>query len=784
MNKPTALITRWWDFPAALILVTALLTSASRLVSTNWTTNLGIVQTLVTFGFIAGLALGKSRFSARIAFALATAYGAAAVPWQLGITIRENLPWLERMMALINRLGVIISQLLARDTVVDSLLFLVLMSILFWVLGVQAGYTLVRHGSAWGAALPAGIAMFVIHLFDPYVSRRVWYLAIYLFFMLILVARMEYLHRQNSWQKSKTALPPHLGLDFIRVTIIATTLIVLLSWSVPALANSMPAVARAWQPVRRAWNEMRDRFENAFASLNPSVGIVSEYYGANAILGRGNPLTDAMAFTVNVPANLPSNVRLYWRARTYDVYNEGQWLSTITRSYPFNPQEDDLAVPQDAGRWSGSFDIIGYTHLATLFSPAQPLWVSRPANVEYITNSDGTIDLSSIHARPSLDPGEIYRAQASISNATVLQLKSAGIEYPDWITARYLKLPGTITARTYQLAEQITAGLENPYEKTVAITEYLRKNITYITTLDRNPPSNQEVIDWFLFDYRQGFCNYYATAEVVLLRAVGIPARWAVGYAEGEKTESGSYAVRQRDAHAWPEVYFPGYGWVEFEPTVSQPNIVRLSGETNPSDDPDRPSSDIQDLIDDETRQELLRERERMNLPAQEQKNPMVVVYWIIAVAIGSGLLFLAWRYLPRVNWKPVPVVLERILLRMGFQPPQRLKLWARRAELPALVKAYLEINHALSRLGQKPAETDTPAERASNLGQVLPPAYSPAQNLVSEYQIEVFGRRPANLTAAQLASHEIRRLSIKAWMERLLARLQRPKRDEDQPRQ
>lgn len=782
MNKPTALLTRWWDFPASLILVTALLTAASRLVATRWTAHLSIVQTLVTFGFIVGLALGKSRFSARIVFTLASAYGLAAVPWQLGLTIRENLPWLERMNVLIARLGVVISQLLAQESVQDSLLFVILMAILFWALGVQAGYTLVRHGNAWGATLPAGLAMFVIHLFDPHVSRRVWYLAIYLFFMLVLVARMEYIHRQNSWQKSKTALPPHLGLDFIRVTIIATTLIVMLSWSVPALENAMPAVERAWQPVRRAWNDVRERFENAFASLSPSVGIVSEYYGANAILGRGNPLTDAMAFTVNVPANLPSNTRLYWRARTYDVYNNGQWLSTITRSYPFNPQQDDLLTPQDAGRWLGSFDVIGYTHLATLFSPAQPLWVSRPANVEYITNPDGTVDLSSFHASPSLDPGEVYRAQASIGNATIAQLKAAGNEYPDWITARYLALPESITPRTHQLAKQITAGLETPYEQTVAITEYLRKNITYVTTLDQNLPRDQEVIDWFLFDYRKGFCNYYATAEVIMLRAAGIPARWAVGYAQGEKVESASYAVRQRDAHAWPEVYFPGYGWVEFEPTVSQPDIVRLSGETSDSEDPNRPSSDIQDLIDDETRQELLRERERMDLPAQEQQNPLVVVYWIIAVAIGSGLIFLAWRFLSRMQWKPVPVILERTLMRMGIQPPQRLQLWARRTELPPLVKAYLEINHALRRLGLKPAETDTPAERASNLGQALPPAHSPAQNLVSEYQIEVFGQRPANLTAAQLASSEIRSLSLKAWMERLLARLQRPKRSENQP--
>jgi len=75
---------------------------------------------------------------------------------------------------------------------------------------------------------------------------------------------------------------------------------------------------------------------------------------------------------------------------------------------------------------------------------------------------------------------------------------------------------------------------------------------------------------------KQGFCNYYATAEVILLRSVGIPARLAVGYAQGDNVDDPLlYTVRQRDAHAWPEVYFPGVGWVEFEPTASQPTLVR-----------------------------------------------------------------------------------------------------------------------------------------------------------------------------------------------------------------
>ena len=178
--------TRWWDSLAGFFLLLALLTAASRLVATGWTRDLSVVQTLSFFGVAVGLALGYSRFSPFIAFLLAVAYGSIAIPWQLGSILREDLLWLERVTILINRLGIIVFQILNREVLHDSLLFLVVMSILFWVLSVQAGYWMVRYGHSWEAVLPAGICIFVIHAFDPLVFRRGLYLALFFSFALIL----------------------------------------------------------------------------------------------------------------------------------------------------------------------------------------------------------------------------------------------------------------------------------------------------------------------------------------------------------------------------------------------------------------------------------------------------------------------------------------------------------------------------------------------------------------------------------------------------------------------
>ncbi len=131
---------RWWDLPAGLLLVAAILTSGTRLVATEWTSHLAIIQSLVFFGVIAGLMLGKSRFSPRSARFLAVVYGLFAVPWQLGITLPIEYSWTERMIILINRLQIIFSQLIYREPVRDSLLFLVVMFILYWGISVHAGY--------------------------------------------------------------------------------------------------------------------------------------------------------------------------------------------------------------------------------------------------------------------------------------------------------------------------------------------------------------------------------------------------------------------------------------------------------------------------------------------------------------------------------------------------------------------------------------------------------------------------------------------------------------------
>jgi hypothetical protein len=167
-----------------------------------------------------------------------------------------------------------------------------------------------------------------------------------------------------------------------------------------------------------------------------------------------------------------------------------------------------------------------------------------------------------------------YWTDSWIPITSEAQLRAAGHAYPDWVKERYLPLPPEVPPRVLALARDLTSDVHTPYDQARAIEAYLRA-FTYTLDLPA-PPPNREIADYFLFDLQRGYCDYYATAMVVLARAVGLPARLVVGYASGTyDSDNVRFVVSQADAHSWVEIFFPDIGWLEFEPTGGRPPIVR-----------------------------------------------------------------------------------------------------------------------------------------------------------------------------------------------------------------
>ncbi len=182
------------------------------------------------------------------------------------------------------------------------------------------------------------------------------------------------------------------------------------------------------------------------------------------------------------------------------------------------------------------------------------------------------------------NPPRSYASIGSVSTATPLQLQDAtrgfhqdGIAYPNWIADRYLQLPANFPQPVRDLARQLAQDHDNAYDVAMSIQEYL-----HALKYDENiapPPPGVDAVEWFLVDQRVGFCSYFASAMITMLRSLDIPARMVVGFAPGEWDENrNAWTVQTRHYHAWPEVYFPEYGWVEFEPTPSevQPSLENL----------------------------------------------------------------------------------------------------------------------------------------------------------------------------------------------------------------
>jgi transglutaminase-like putative cysteine protease len=177
-------------------------------------------------------------------------------------------------------------------------------------------------------------------------------------------------------------------------------------------------------------------------------------------------------------------------------------------------------------------------------------------------------------ADQDMEAGDSYTVVSQYAQVTRQALENAGNNYPPAITEHYLQLPDNFSPLVAKIAISVTTGAETPYAKAKAVETYLR-TYPYDDTIPA-PPADKDPVEYFLFELRRGYCDYYATSMALMLRYLGIPARTASGYAEGTfDEESGTFMLTDADAHTWVEVFFPNFGWVEFEPTAGESPLNR-----------------------------------------------------------------------------------------------------------------------------------------------------------------------------------------------------------------
>jgi transglutaminase-like putative cysteine protease len=765
---------RWWDPPSAALFVLAILISVWRLTVTDWTSNLGYIINLATAAAIVGLALGASRFGKRGVFWLALGYTLVFIPRQL-VAFYENDIYLgERLLSVGGRLLASIGQFAADKPVKDPLFFITLMGTLYWFVALISGYRLARYNHTLAAILPAGLTMLVIHQSDQGPAERLWIIAIYLFVALTLIGRGKYLRDREEWVQRGVHLAPEIGPDLSMGVLVGAAVLILLAWNLPLNLTGAPALERKWQDVTRPWRATRDRLGRAFDALEGQGAAERvEYFRSSMSLGSKAAQGNATIFKVDVPPDATELPRLYWRARIYDHYENGNWSESQSTTGEFSPENNNLPIPDLAGRTEFEFTITSFTQgQAVLNLPAQPVWISRPADVISFPLQGGTQDVLFIQTFPFLEPGETFRVRAAMANPSIQELRAAGTDYPDWVKERYLQLPDDFSQRVRNFASQITFGLTNPYEKAQTVTTVLRAQITYQPSITL-PPQGTDLIEWFLFEGKQGYCNYYASAEVLMLRSLGVPARLAVGFAQGEATTgpqrpgeteatSQEFTVYRKHMHAWPEVYFPGIGWVEFEPTGNQDPLIR----------PATPRAGLQPVPVPDAGETP--GQNPATLPPEETGLPtdtaaprpwLTLLLWTSAFILVAGAVYLANQ-----RFALTTRAAEYILSATG-QRGERNLLWVRNVALFVLAdpfeRAFHPVNLSLRWLGESPAPHLTPAERARALKEALPDGAEEIEILLKEYHSSQYSPNGGDIHLAHRASRRLLWLGLNAAIRR-----------------
>lgn len=276
--------------------------------------------------------------------------------------------------------------------------------------------------------------------------------------------------------------------------------------------------------------------------------------------------SNTVVMHIQIDGDRAGQYDLHWRGVTLADFDGHTWSNPRDQFALRRMPDNSFGVPNDdTTSERRSEKIIHYRVMMEPIGTNVFFLAPRPRTVSgnyrmLTTDSGGAVyDFDSQHAISR------YEATSDIARPTPGELRKTGRNYSQEISDTYLDLPDE-DARVAQLATQITSAAKNDYDKAAAIETYLRTRYAYTLELPRT--AEKDPIANFLFERKQGHCEYFASSMAVMLRSLDIPSRVVNGFRSDEFNDiTGSYIVRAKDAHSWVEAYFPGYGWQTFDPT-------------------------------------------------------------------------------------------------------------------------------------------------------------------------------------------------------------------------
>jgi transglutaminase-like putative cysteine protease len=746
----------WWTF---LLTLTLLMSMAGALYAAGWSEGLDLVQGAVIAGALVSLLLALTRWSGLFGAIYSFLVSLPVLVHLLRWGFFPELSLHDAILTIVQRVNDWVLALLNRGPAADNLIFVIQLCLLGWWISHFAVWSLFRHQQVLHAIIPAGIGLLVVIYYST--LNLTGYLIVYLMAVVLLAMSVELASNQARWRVFQIRYAPDIFWDFLKAGLIFAVLVTTIAWAAPSLAGKA-TMERVLRPFDAPWRRFEQTWSRLYKSLRyqgPPVQVSK--FGKSMSLGGPVNLTDRLIFEAEVSR------RVYWRGASFDFYTGQNWQNTdedliiVDRFRPLNEPgftmygEITATIrPMEVGQ-----DVI--------FAAPQALRVSVPVNAEASrVTPGGELNVSLMRSRIPIGRDASYQVVSGLTVAPQESLRKAGDAYPPWVSDRFLQLPETFPDSVRQVAISVTRPFTNSFDQAAAVEAYLR-GFKYNLQVEA-PPPDVDAVEHFLFTSKEGYCDYYSTAMVTMLRSVGIPARMVVGYTPGEYLQpnlpeelimqqpvGGVYRVLERNAHAWPEVYFPEYGWIQFEPTASEPLLIRPTIQssapvTGTSLPPDRPNPDD---LDDLTPDRLGRAPSgpvNMDPPVIRWLGanwPKLAASFVALALIIAGWLVQRWR---RQTFYRRPELLARLFDVLGR--------WATRLRIPW-------------------GASQTPLERATAFNQAVPEAEPTVGRLARLFVAERYGRETPGDEALTGLIAEWERLGPtlwKQWLSRQLAHVNR----------
>lgn len=566
------------------LLITLVYSTIWSVQAAQWVNHLNILSLTTALGLLIGLIAAKQRRLPRLlVHPLAIVFGLLLAFWQTaGADYGGNLG------ALANGIHQWVVLALAGGTSADDSIFLFFITALGFLLAYTSTWLLYRTRSPWLMILANAVVLLInLSNIDP---GYIIFLVVFLVAALLLLLRFNLYESSTRWKRLGLRTSDDLGWEFMQAGAMLSIGILILTWFLPwgyindAAAQVWSANNNPWVVVQNAWNRM-------FAVTGGFNQLNHGNFTDTLTLG-GNPnLSNDIVFTLTSTDN-----GQYLQSISFDTYNGRTWSNGPT---------DSLSLRSGNIAYDNATDLKTVQQRITVVNPpgesssylfgASQIALTDQASQVVRRKADGSI-VAWLRTNGRLAAGNQYNVTSYASSADISTLETVPLPkdapsftynpnlpdlapplnyYNPAVLQTYLQLPAHLDPNIKILAQNITAGSKTMYDMALDLEDYLRSHYRYNVNI--NPPPGQEPVSWFLFrGGYQGFCNYFASSMAIMARELGMPARVVAGYAAGKPDpKTHQLVVRGSDAHAWTQIYFAGYGWVNFEPSASFAQFAR-----------------------------------------------------------------------------------------------------------------------------------------------------------------------------------------------------------------